>query len=113
MSSRHEIGVNLMDCSYSEFSEKKNYLQTFMIAQSLRFSRVTAILFTGLFFSDEDDLPVPLSSVTVILILPLWSDEAYLFNLLNIGDGLTRKSLKEEHILAARMGNFTANLPRA
>jgi hypothetical protein len=36
---------------------------------------------------------------------------AYLLSLLSIGEGVTRKSLREETIDDARFGNFTASLP--
>ena len=81
-----------------------------MIAQSLRFSKHFSSLFDGLFLADWDEYEL---SVTVILIL-LWPlDVAYLFSLLSMGDGVTRKSLKDVHMLEAKTGNFTANFPIA
>ena len=41
------------------------------------------------------------------------SEEAYLFSLLKMGDGLTRKSLKDDTMDGASDGNFTASLPTA
>lgn len=60
------------------------------------------------------------SSVTVMRIArplarpkdPL-SDSEYLFSLLRTGEGLTRKSRREDTIELASLGNLTASLPRA
>lgn len=51
------------------------------------------------------------SSVTVIVMLARALGLAYLFSLLRIGDGVTRKSRREDTIVEARLGNFTDSLP--
>lgn len=51
-------------------------------------------------------------SVTVILMLLLLSIEAYLFSLLRIGEGLTRKSRSVVHMVQAKFGNLFASFPR-
>ena len=81
-----------------------------MIAQSLRFSKDFSSLFDGFFLADWGEYEL---SVTVILILLRPLDVAYLFSLLSMGDGVTRKSLKDVHMLEAKTGNFTANFPIA
>lgn len=81
-----------------------------MMAQSLMFSRAFRSLLWGLFRrSLPGDFPV---SVTMILMLLLPSMVAYLFSLLRMGDGQTRKSRRVQHIVQAKLGNLLESLPR-
>lgn len=79
----------------------------FIIAQSKTFCNAFVNLSVGVFFL----WLLRVSSVTVIVILARALGLAYLFSLLSIGEGVTRKSLREDTIDEARFGNFTASLP--
>ena len=82
------------------------YLQILMMAQSRTFWSAFVSLSEG-----PSLLEFLVSSVTVIVTLERAVGLAYLFNLLSIGDGVTRKSRREETIVDARLGNLTASLP--
>jgi len=94
------------------------------MAQSLMFSIAFSSLLSGFFLTPDLSVwaePNPVlsvwvvlePSVTIILMELLPSGDAYLLSLLRIGEGATKKSLSDEHMLEARCGNLTPSLPRA
>lgn len=84
-----------------------------MIAQSRKFSNAPSSLLSGFRLLCLKLECAELLSVTVICILPRLSDVAYLFSLLRMGDGVTKNSRNDVHMLADRFGNLTASLPMA
>ena len=103
-------------------------LQILCMALSLRFSMVASRRLLGDLIDPWCPFPpsgpsfFSSSSVTVIRIpppllppacSPMPSEMEYLFSLLSIGDGLTRKSRREATMALDSVGNFTAILPKA
>ena len=94
---------------FSWFNETKliHYLQMFIIAQSKTFCKAFVSLSVGPGFL----WLLRVSSVTVMVMFARALGLAYLLSLLSIGEGVTRKSRREDTIDDARFGNFTASLP--
>lgn len=91
----------------------QTHLHMLWMALSRRFSSVVSSLSLG-FLARFD--PCLSSSVTVMRMLvglAEFVESEYLFSLLKIGDGVTRKSLKEATMVEARWGNLTASFPIA